>query len=62
MGHVQGSAVSTNMISSECMIYHRKVHMFSYNLIQEKNSKFLFGTYWTQIEKTSNYDWEELKH
>lgn len=34
MGHVQDSPVSTNMISNECMIYHMKVHIVSYNLGQ----------------------------
>ena len=34
MGHVQDSPVATTMISNECMIYHMKVHIVSYNLGQ----------------------------
>ena len=32
MGHVQDTPMSTNMISNECMIYHMKVHIVSYDL------------------------------
>ena len=32
MGHVQDCLVSTNMVSNEWMIYHRKVHIVSSNL------------------------------
>ena len=39
MDHVQDPPVSTNMISIVCMIYHMKVHMFCYNLGQDKISK-----------------------
>ena len=34
MGHVQDSPVATTMISNECMIYHMKEHIVSYNLDQ----------------------------
>ena len=34
MGHVQDSPVATTMISNECMIYHMKGHIASYNLDQ----------------------------
>ena len=39
MGHVQDSPVATTMISNECMIYHMKVHIVSYNLGQNFFSK-----------------------
>ena len=39
MGHVQDTPVSTKMILNECMIYHMKVHIVSYNLGQNKISK-----------------------
>ena len=39
MGHVQDTPVSTKMILNECMIYHMKVHIVSYNLGQKKVSK-----------------------
>ena len=39
MGHYQDSPVSLNMISNECMIYHLKVHIVSYNLGQKYFSK-----------------------
>ena len=39
MGHVQDTPVSTKMILNECMIYHMKVHIVSYNLDQKKISK-----------------------
>ena len=32
MGHVQDTPVLTKMILNECMMYHMKVHIFSYNL------------------------------
>jgi len=32
MGHVQDTPVSTEMILNKYMIYHMKVHIFSYNL------------------------------
>ena len=39
MGRVQDSPVATTMISNECMIYHMKVHIVSYNLDQNFFSK-----------------------
>ena len=39
MGHVQDTPVSTKMILNECMIYHMKVHIVSYDLGQKKISK-----------------------
>ena len=39
MGHVQDTPVSTKMILNECMIYHMKVRIVSYNLGQKKVSK-----------------------
>ena len=39
MGHVQDTPVSTKMILNECMIYHMKVHIVSYNLGPKKISK-----------------------
>ena len=57
------ASVSMNMISNKCIIYHRKQHMISYNLSQKKfqSPKFLFGTFWTQIEQTSHCDLGILK-
>ena len=37
MGYVQDSPVSTSMISNECMIYHMKVHIVSYDLGKKKS-------------------------
>ena len=31
MGHVQDTPVLTKIILNECMMYHMKVHIFSYN-------------------------------
>ena len=44
MGHVQDTPVSTKMILNECMIYHMKVHIVSYNLGQNffQNPEFIF--------------------
>ena len=39
MGHVQDTPVSTNSISNECMIYHKTVHIVSYDLVPKKVSK-----------------------
>ena len=39
MGHVQDTPVSTKMILNECIIYHMKVHIVSYNLSSKKISK-----------------------
>ena len=39
MGHVQDTPVLTKMILNECMMYHMKVHIFSYNLGPQKFSK-----------------------
>ena len=39
MGHVQDTPVLTKMILNECMMYHMKVHIFSYNLGPKKFSK-----------------------
>ena len=39
MGHVQDTPVLTKMILNECMMYHMKVHIFSYNLGPKKISK-----------------------
>ena len=36
---VQDTPVSTKMILNECMIYHMKVHIVSYNLDPKKISK-----------------------
>ena len=50
------TAVSTNIILNEYIIYHRKVHMLSYDLSQKKfqNPKILFRTFWTQIEQSGS--------
>ena len=44
MGHVQDTPVSTKMILNECMIYHMKVHIVSYNLGQKifQNPEFIY--------------------
>ena len=34
MGHVQNPPVSTKIILNECMTYHMKVHIVSYDLDQ----------------------------
>ena len=63
MGYVQDSPVSTSIISNECMIYHKKVHILSYNLSPPKkfqNPKLLFGTFWTQIKQTSHCDKDRI--
>ena len=39
MGHVQDTPVLTKMILNECMMYHMKVHIFSYNLGPKNFSK-----------------------
>ena len=39
MSHVQDTPVSAKMILNECMIYHMKVHIVSYNLGPKKISK-----------------------
>ena len=39
MGHVQDTRVSTNSISNEFMIYHKTVHIVSYDLVPKKVSK-----------------------
>ena len=36
MGHVQDTPVSAKMILNECMIYHMKVNIVSYNLGPKK--------------------------
>ena len=55
MRHVQDSCVNQHDFN-ECMIYHRQVHIVSYHLSQKKfqNLRFLYGTFWTQIETTSH--------
>ena len=44
MGHVQDTPVLTKMILNEYMMYHMKVHIFSYNLGPKKfqNPEFVF--------------------
>ena len=39
MGHVHDTPVLTKMILNECMMYHMKVHIFSYNLGPKKSPK-----------------------
>ena len=39
MSHLQDNPVSTKMTLNECMIYHMKVHIVSYDLGQKKISK-----------------------
>ena len=56
MGLVQDTPVSTKMISNECMIYHMKVHIFSYNLGPKKFSKsriHIFPNYGQTDSKTA---------
>ena len=45
MGHVQDTPVSAKMILNECMIYHMKVHIVSYNLGQKKITNGLKNGY-----------------
>ena len=47
MGHVQDSPVATTMISNECMIYHMKVHIVSYDLGLKKFQNPYFAYSWT---------------
>ena len=54
MGHVQDTPVSTKMILNECIIYHMKVHIVSYNLGQKKFSK-------SRIHILPNYEQTESK-
>ena len=56
MGHVQDTPVSTKMILNECMIYHMKVHIFSYNLdpkIFSKSRIHIFPNYGQTDSKTA---------
>ena len=56
MGLVQDTPVSTKMIFNECMIYHMKVHIFSYNLGPKKFSKsriHIFPNYGQTDSKTA---------
>ena len=56
MGLVQDTPVSTMMIFNECMIYHMKVHIFSYNLGPKKFSKsriHIFPNYGQTDSKTA---------
>ena len=54
MGHVQDTPVSTKMILNECIIYHMKVHIFSYNLGQ-----FFFSK--SRIHILPNYEQMDSK-
>ena len=54
MGLVQDTPVSTKMILNECMIYHMKVHIVSYNLGQKKISK-------SRIHILPNYEQTDSK-
>ena len=61
MGKVPGkmpTLVSTNMISNECMIYHMKVHIVSYNLGKKnfKNQNSYFTYVWTNGHQNSYSD------
>ena len=56
MGHVQDTPVLTKMILNECMMYHMKVHIFSYNLGPKKFSKsriHIFPNYGQTDSKTA---------
>ena len=57
MGHVQDTPVSTKMILNECMIYHMKVHIVSYNLGQifffSKSRSFILPNYEQTDSKTA---------
>ncbi len=54
MGHVQDSPVSTKIILDECMTYHMKVHIVSYNLDQKRISK-------SKIHISPNYEQTDSK-
>ena len=54
MGHFQDTPVSAKMILNECMIYHMKVHIVSYNLGQKKLSK-------SRIHILPNYEQTDSK-
>ena len=54
MGHVQDTPVLTKMILNECIIYHMKVHVVSYNLGQKKISK-------SRIHILPNYEQTDSK-
>ena len=54
MGLVQDTPVSTKMILNECMIYHMKVHIVSYNLGQKIFSK-------SRIHILPNYEQTDSK-
>ena len=54
MGLVQDTPVSTKMILNECMIYHMKVHIVSYNLGQNFFSK-------SRIHILPNYEQTDSK-
>ena len=54
MGHVQDTPVLTKMILNECMMYHMKVHIFSYNLGQKNFSK-------SRIHILPNYEQTDSK-
>ena len=54
MGHVQDSPVLTRITLDECMTYHMKVHIVSYNLDQKNFSK-------SKIHILPNYEQTDLK-
>ena len=54
MGHVQDTPVLTKIILNECMMYHMKVHIFSYNLGQ-----FFFSK--SRIHFLPNYEQMDSK-
>ena len=41
MGHVQDIPVSTKMILNDCVIYHMKLHIVSYDLSQKKSKSII---------------------
>ena len=65
MGHVQDTPVLTKMILNECMMYHKKVHIFSYNLGPQKISKSricILPNYEQTDSKTAIVLWTIMKN
>ena len=54
MDHIQDFALSTHMISNECMIYHMKVYIVSYDLGQNFFSK-------SKIHILPNYEQKDFQ-
>ena len=67
MGHVQDTPVLTKIILNECMMYHMKVHIFSYNFgpkIFSKSKICILPNYEQTDSKTAivKRDYEDLKY